>query len=102
MQPAGKKKPADHDIDENRTLVELSIGPHPDGVPPVVKTGISNIYWSTSTRLSQSISNTLAKVRVPDTVRDWANMSWVGDPSLEVALPGDVEQVACNPKADDR
>lgn len=33
---------------------------------------------------------------------DWANVQWVGDPLLEVALPGDMEQVSRNPKADDR
>ena len=29
-------------------------------------------------------------------------MERVGDPLLKVALPGDVEQVACNPEANDR
>jgi hypothetical protein len=29
-------------------------------------------------------------------------MQWICDPLLKVALPGDMEQVSRNPKADDR
>ena len=52
--------------------------------------------------MSEGVNGALTEVGIPDCVSDRTHVQRVGDPLLEVALPGDVEQVARNPEADDR
>lgn len=52
--------------------------------------------------LGEGVDGALTEVGIPDCVSDGAHVQGVGDPLLEVALPGDVEQVSRNPQADDR
>ena len=68
----------------------------------MVQTGISDVHRRGSARLGEGGDGALAEVGIPDRVSDGTNMQGIGDPLLEVALPGDMEQVARNPEADDR
>ena len=52
--------------------------------------------------MGKGVNGALTKVGIPNCVSDGAHVQRVGDPLLEVALPGDVEQVSRNPQADDR
>ena len=51
--------------------------------------------------MGEGVNCALTEVGIPNCVSDWAHVQWVGDPLLEVALPGDMEQVSRNPEADD-
>ena len=102
MQPTGEEGPGRQDHHEDGTLIELGVGAHADRVPPVVQTGEGDVHRGGSTRLGEGINGALTEVGIPDCVSDGAHVQGVSDPLLEVALPGDVEQVARNPQADDR
>lgn len=102
MKPAGEQGPSRQDHHEDGTLVQLSVGTHADGVPPVVHAGIRNVHRGGGAGLGEGGDGALAEVGVPDRVSDGTDMQRIGDPLLKVALPGDMEQVARNPEADDR
>ena len=102
VEPTGKQSPGRQDHHEDGTLVQLGVGRHADRVPPVVQTGIGDVDRRGGARLGEGGDGALAEVGIPDRVSDGTNMQGIGDPLLEVALPGDMEQVARNPEADDR
>ena len=101
MEPACEQGPSRQDHHEDGTLIKLSVGFHPDRVPPVVQAGISNVHRGGSTSLGEGGDSSLAEVGIPDRVSDGTYMQRIGDPLLKVALPGDMEQVARNPEAND-
>ena len=51
--------------------------------------------------MGEGVNGALTEVRVPDRVSDGTNVQRVSNPLLEVSLPGDVEQVARHPQAND-
>ena len=102
VKPAGEQGPGRQDHHEDGTLVKLGVGGHADRVPPVVQTGIGDVHRGGGARLGEGGDGALAEVGIPDRVSDGTDVQRIGDPLLEVALPGDMEQVARNPEADDR
>ena len=68
----------------------------------MVHAGVRNVHRGGGAGLGEGRDGALAEVGIPDRVSDGTNMQRIGDPLLEVALPGDMEQVARNPEADDR
>ena len=101
VEPAGKQGPGRQDHHEDGTLIQLGIGAHADRVPPVVQTGIGNVHRRGGARLGEGGNGALAEVGIPDRMRDGTDVQRIGDPLLKVALPGDMEQVARNPEAND-
>ena len=99
VQPASEQSPGRQDHHEDGALVQLGVGAHPDRVPPVIQTGEGDVHRGGSTRLSEGVNGALTEVGIPDCVSDRTHVQRVGDPLLEVALPGDVEQVSRNPQA---
>jgi len=102
VQPAREQSPGRQDHHEDGTLIQLGVGAHADRVPPVVHAGVRNVHRGGGASLGEGCDGALAEVGIPDRVSDGTDMQRIGDPLLEVALPGDVEQVARNPEADDR
>ena len=102
VEPTGEQGPGRQDHHEDGTLIQLGVAAHADRVPPVVQTGIGNVHRRGGTSLGEGGDGPLAEVGIPDRVSDGTHMQRIGDPLLEVALPGDMEQVPRNPEADDR
>ena len=94
VQPTGEQHHGGQEHQEDRPLIQVTIRPHPDGVPPVIDTGVGDVDRVRRPGLREGINGALTELGVPNRVSDGTDVEGIFDPLLEVALPSDMEEVA--------
>ena len=74
VQPTCKQQHSRQHQQEDSSLIQVSVCPHPLGVPPVIHPRVSNIHRIRSTCLGESIYCRSTELRVPNRVSDRADI----------------------------
>ncbi len=82
-------------------MIQVLIIGHPDGVEPVVHTGVGYIYGARGSCLGEGFDGPFAEVRIPDGMSNRTGVEGVFYPLFKITLPGYVEYCPGSPEEDD-